>query len=320
MTRYVARRLLQAIPTVFGILVLTFALTRLSPADPIAIMFANHPEVSQEARAVVRQAYGLDDPIPIQFVKWAGRVATLDLGTSFVYHRPVLDLILERLPNSLQLSLAGLVVAVVIGVPLGLVAALYRGRLPDHAIRILSVVLNSVPEFFLGLVLILVLAIQLHWIPAGSMNVVGEYCTFCWDRLWHLLAPVTLAAAGGIAALPRFVRTEVLEVLGQDYVRTARGKGLRERSIMLRHVLRNALIPVVTIFGGILAILVSGSVIIEVVFNWPGLGRLIFDAANSKDYPIVQAGVLMASVLLVLSYILRDLAYAWVDPRIAFDR
>ncbi|MDP9246213.1 MAG: ABC transporter permease [Chloroflexota bacterium] len=320
MTRFVVRRLLQAIPTVFGILVLTFALTRLSPTDPISIMFAARPEVTPEARAVIRQAYGLDDPIPVQFVKWTGQMVTLDLGTSIFYHRPVLELILERLPNTLQLSLAGLAVSVVIGMPLGVVAAFYRGRLPDHAIRILSVLLNSVPDFFLGLLLILFLAIQLRWIPPGSMNAVGEYCTFCWDRGWHLLGPVTLAAAGGIAALPRFVRTEVLEVLGQDYVRTARGKGLRERSIVVRHVLRNALIPVITIFGGVLAILVSGSVIIEVVFNWPGLGRLIFDAANSKDYPIVQAGVLLASVLLVISYILRDLAYAWVDPRITFGR
>lgn len=316
MTRFVVRRLLQAIPTVFGILVLTFALTRLSPSDPIQIMFANHPEVSPEARAVIRAGYGLDDPIPVQFAKWSAQVVTLDFGTSFIYHRPVLDLILERLPNTLQLSGAGLVLAILVGLPLGAVAALNRGRLPDHVIRIISVLLNAFPEFFLGLVIILFLAIRLRWIPPGSMNTVGEYCTFCWDRAWHLMGPVTLAAAGGIAALPRFVRTEMLEVLGQDYVRTARGKGLRERAVVVRHVLRNALIPVVTVFGGVLAILVSGSVIIEVVFNWPGLGRLIFDAANSKDYPMVQAGVLIASVLLVVSYILRDLAYAWVDPRI----
>lgn len=320
MGRFIVRRLLQAIPTVFGILVITFLLTRLSPSDPIALMYANQPEVSPEQLASIREAYGLNDPLPIQFARWVGRVLTLDFGTSFFYHRPVIELLAERVPNSLQLSLAGLLVSVVVGLPLGVIAALNRGRFPDHVIRVLSVGLNAVPDFVLGLLIILFLAINLRWLPAGSMNVVGEQCTFCWDRLWHLAGPVLLAANGGIAALPRFMRAEMLEILSQDYMRTARSKGLAEKVVIARHAFRNALIPIVTIFGGVLTVLVSGSVIIEVVFNWPGLGRLIFDAANAKDYPIVQAAVLLASLLLVISYILRDLAYAWVDPRITLGR
>ena len=320
MGRFIVRRLLQAIPTVFGILVITFLLTRLSPSDPIALMYANQPEVSPEQLASIREAYGLNDPLPVQFARWVGRVLTLDFGTSFFYHRPVIELLAERVPNSLQLSLAGLLVSIVVGLPLGVIAALNRGRFPDHAIRVLSVGLNAVPDFVLGLLIILFLAINLRWLPAGSMNVVGEQCTFCWDRLWHLAGPVLLAANGGIAALPRFMRAEMLEILSQDYMRTARSKGLAEKVVIARHAFRNALIPIVTIFGGVLTILVSGSVIIEVVFNWPGLGRLIFDAANAKDYPIVQAAVLLASLLLVISYILRDLAYAWVDPRITLGR
>jgi peptide/nickel transport system permease protein len=320
MGRFVARRLLQAIPTVLGILALTFILTRLSPSDPIALMYANQPEVSAEQLESLRRAHGLNDPLPIQFARWTLRVVTLDFGTSFFYHRPVVDLLLERIPNSLQLSLGGLVVAVVIGLPLGVFAALNRGRFPDHVIRIVSVALNAIPDFFLGLLMVLFLAINLRWLPAGSMNVVGEQCTFCWDRAWHLVGPVLLAATAGIAALPRFMRAEMIEILGQDYIRTARGKGLREQAVMARHAFRNALIPIITIFGSVLTLLVSGSVIIEVVFNWPGVGRLLFDAANAKDYPIVQAAVLVGSLLLVLSYILRDLAYAWVDPRIKLGR
>lgn len=316
MGRFIARRLLQAIPTVLGIMVITFVLTRLSPADPITLMFAGQPEVTEEQRQQVREEFGLNDPAPVQFLRWSTQVLTLDFGESFYYRRPVIDLIAERIPNSLQLSLAGLIVSLLVGVPLGVVAALNRGRPPDHAIRVVSVVLNAMPDFFLGLLIIVFLAIQLRLLPAGGMNEVGERCTFCWDRAWHLIGPVLLAANAGIAALPRFIRTEMLEILGQDYIRTARSKGLREKVVIGGHAFRNALIPIVTVFGGVLTIVVSGSVIIEVVFNWPGIGRLVFDAANSKDYPIVQAAVLMSSVLLVISYILRDIAYAWVDPRI----
>lgn len=316
MGRFIARRLLQAIPTIFGIMLITFLLTRLSPSDPITLMFAGVPEVTEEQRQAIRESYGLNDPLPLQFVRWSAQVLTLDFGTSFYYHRPVIELIAERIPNSLQLSLAGLLVSLLVGVPLGVIAALYRGRPADHGIRVVSVVLNAMPDFFLGLLIIVFLAIQLRILPAGGMNEVGERCTFCWDRAWHLVGPVLLAANAGIAALPRFIRTEMLEILGQDYIRTARGKGLRERIVIGGHAFRNALIPIVTVFGGVLTIVVSGSVIIEVVFNWPGIGRLVFDAANSKDYPIVQAAVLMSSVLLVISYILRDIAYAWVDPRV----
>lgn len=316
MGKFIVKRLLQAIPTVVGIMVITFLLTRLSPSDPITLMLAGVPEVTEEQRAVIRAAYGLNDPLPLQFLRWAGDVLTLDFGTSFFYRRNVMELILERVPNTLQLSLMGLSAAVIVGLPLGMIAALYRGRPADHAVRIVTVVFNAVPDFFLGLLVILFLAINLRILPGGGMNVVGEQCSFCLDRLWHLIGPVFLSANAGLAALPRFMRTEMLEVLGQDYIRTARSKGLREKVVVARHALRNALIPIVSVFGGVLATLLSGSVVIEVVFNWPGIGRLAFDAAVGKDYPIVQATVLLSSVLLVLSYILRDIAYALVDPRI----
>lgn len=315
MGRFVLRRLLQAVPTLLGIMVLTFALTRLAPADPLDFIVGGvTTDVSPERIAALRAEYGLDRPLPLQFLDWAWRAARLDLGNSFFYHRPVAQLILERLPNTLRLSLAALAVSLAIGVPLGIVAALNRGRAVDHAIRILSVVGHAIPAFWFGLLFILVLAVQLRWFPIGSMYTLGH--TDVPDQLWHMVGPVLTLALTGIANYPRYLRTEILEILGQDYVRTARSKGLRERVVVIGHVLRNALIPIVTLLGGVLTIVVAGSVVIEQVFTWPGLGRLFFEAANQKDYPLWQASVLTFSVLLVMSYILRDIAYAWVDPRI----
>jgi len=316
MGRFIARRLVQAIPSLFGIMLLTFLLTRLSPSDPVQLMVAGNFDITVEDKAALRHSLGLDEPLPLQFLRWIGSAATLDLGNSFYYHRPVTQLIWERIPNTMQYTIPSLILAVLIGAPLGFVAARLRGRFPDHVIRLMSVVLHSLPEFFVGLLVVLILGVQLRWLPVGSMNTVGESCTFCLDRFVHLLGPVIVGALGGIAFYPRLMRTEVLEILGQDYVRTARSKGLRERVILTGHVLRNALIPVVTIFGGLLGIVLSSSLVIEQVFNWPGLGRLLFEGAVNKDYPMVQAVTIIGGVLLLLSYILRDIAYAWVDPRI----
>lgn len=316
MGTFVVRRLLQAIPTLFGIMLLSFLLMRLSPSDPITLMTGLNPDITAEDRAALRAAYGLDRPLPVQFAEFMWDAVRFDFGASLQYRRPVMDMLLERIPNSLQLAVAGTVVALGIGIPLGIFAALYRGRLPDHGVRVLSVLGSAIPDFFLGLLIVLFLGVQLRILPIGSMNVIGESCGLCWDRAWHMIGPVLLYANGGIAVYPRFLRTEMLEILAQDYVRTARAKGLRERLVIGIHAFRNALIPIVTLFGGILTILLSGSVIIEQIFTWPGLGRLVFEAANAKDYPVVQATVVIGGELLLLSYILRDLAYAWVDPRI----
>ena len=316
MGRFIARRLVQAIPTLFGVLLLTFLLSRLSPSDPVKLMLYGNTEVTQEDRAQLYHALGLDKPLPVQFAEWLWQLAHLDFGNSIYYHRPALDLILERVPNSLQLSLLAFVFIVGVGIPLGVIAALRRGRIEDHGIRVFSVVGHAVPEFWLGLIFVLTFAVQNRWFPIGSMNVVGTDCTLCWDRAWHLVGPVLVLSIAGIANLPRILRTEVLEVISQDYVRTARSKGLNEQAVVAVHVLRNALIPVVTSFGTILLVFISGSLIIERVFNWPGLGRLTFEAAVSKDYPVVQAGVVISSLLLIVSYLIRDIAYAWVDPRI----
>jgi peptide/nickel transport system permease protein len=318
--RYVLRRLIQAIPTLFGIMLISFILLRVSPADPLKLMLAGNYDVNDEQRAALYHAYGLDRPLPVQFAEFTWQAVRLDFGQSFYFHRSASEMIFERMPNSIQPVLLGLLIALSIGIPLGFIAALNRGRAPDHGIRVLSVVLHSTPTFFLGLVFVLFLGVQFKLLPVGSMNTVGINCTLCVDRLLHLIGPVLLYASAGIAFWPRLIRTEVLEVLSQDFVRTARAKGLRERIVMSGHVLRNAMLPVVTSFGGILTIIFAGSVIIEVVFNWPGLGRFFFDALVAKDYPIIQAGIVMSSGLLLISYVLRDITYAFVDPRIKVGR
>jgi len=315
MGRFIIRRLIQAVPTLLGILVITFALTRLSPADPVTLIVGDTFGITQADRDRLAEAYGLNDPIPVQFVRYLGKVAVLDFGESFYYHRPVIGLIAERIPNSLQLSVAALVVGLLVGVPLGIVSALVRGRPLDHGIRLLSVVGHAVPTFWFGLLFVLTLGVQLRWFPIGSMNALGKEGDIG-DRLWHMVGPVLTLSLGAISNYPRILRTEVLEVLGQDYIRTARSKGLRERVVVMVHVLRNALIPVVTSLGGILTILVGGSVIVEQIYNWPGIGRLLFEGLINKDFPMIQASVIISSALLVLSYILRDILYALADPRI----
>ena len=315
MSRFILRRIVQAIPTLFGILLLTFLLTRLSPADPVKLMLAGQFDVTSEERAELYHNLGLDDPLPVQFARYVGNVLRLDFGNSFYYHRPVVELIVERIPNSLQLSVLSLILALVIGVPLGVISAYRRGRPLDHVIRIFSVAGHAIPSFWFGLLFVTILGVQLRWFPIGSMNAVGKDSDVL-DRIWHLFGPVLALSLGLIALYPRYLRTQVLEIVNQDYVRTAHAKGLRQRAVTWGHVVRNTLIPIVTLFGGLLTIVLSGSVVIERVFNWPGIGRLLFEALVSKDYPMIQANVVIGSILLLVSFILRDIAYAFVDPRV----
>ena len=315
MLRFIIRRLLLTIPTIFGILLLTFLLQHFSPGDPVNLMLAGQFDVTPEERASLAQSLGLNDPVPVQFARYAANALTLNFGNSFYYHRPAVQMIAERIPNSLQLSVLALLVAVAIGVPLGVIAAYNRGKVSDHLIRIFSTAGHAIPTFWFGLLFVTVLGVDLRWFPIGSMNAIGKEGDFV-DRLWHLAGPVLTAALAGIALYPRYLRTEVLEIIRQDYVRTAEAKGLHQRSIRWIHVLRNSLIPMVTLLGGILTIVLAGSLIIEQVFNWPGIGRLFFEAITNKDFPVIQADVLAGSLLLLLAYILRDIAYAWVDPRI----
>jgi peptide/nickel transport system permease protein len=241
---------------------------------------------------------------------------TGDFGESFLYHRPVLEMIGSALPNTLILGLISLIVTILVGVPLGVIAANKRGSLIDQAVRTLGAAGHAIPDFWFGLLFILILSVQLRVFPVGGMLTIGKSNLDLADRAAHLVGPVITLSLAGIAKLSRYARTETLEVLGLDYVRTARAKGLQERVVLYTHTLRNALLPLVTALGNSIAVLLSGAVVVEHVFAWPGMGRMAYDAARSKDYPIVMGVVVIASTMLLLAYIVRDVGYGLVDPRI----
>jgi len=313
---FILRRFLLAIPTLIGISIITFVIVRLAPGDPIRL-FTFGSRASNEDIEALRHFYGLDQPLPIQYLDWMWKLLHLDFGQSFIYHEGAAALFMQYVPNTLQLAVVALALQLLIGVPLGVIAALKRGTWVDGFIRVTGVSGHAVPAFWLGLVLILFFAVQLRWLPSQGILTVGKDPWDVLDRVKHMLLPAIVLSLTGIANYSRLLRTETLEVLSQDFVRTAHAKGLHERTVMFVHALRNALIPVVTALGGILAGLIGGALVIEQVFSWPGIGRFTFAAAIAKDYPVIQAGVMISAVLLVISYILRDIAYAVVDPRIA---
>jgi peptide/nickel transport system permease protein len=314
---FILKRLLYAIPTLIGVSIITFAIVRLAPGDPIRLYTFGARDITAEDIENLRHVYGLDKPMPLQYLDWITKLVHFDFGQSFIYHQDAAALFVQYIPNTLQLAVVALALELLIGVPLGVIAALRRGKLVDNVIRVFSVAGHAVPAFWLGLVLIIVFAVQFRLLPTGGMLTVGKDQWDILDRAKHMLLPAIVAALTGIANYSRFLRTETLEVLGQDFVRTAHAKGLRERTVLFVHALRNALIPVVTALGGVLAALIGGALVIETVFSWPGIGRFTFQAAIAKDYPVIQAGVMISALLLIVSNILRDIFYAVVDPRIA---
>ncbi|MCI0476069.1 MAG: ABC transporter permease [Anaerolineales bacterium] len=314
MSHYIIRRLFQAIPTLLGITIISFALIHLAPGDPLARF--EDPNVSKVTIEQLRANLGLDQPLPVQYAIWLGRLFQLDLGRSFVTKDRVLNMILERVPATLELSLAALSLGLLIGVPAGVFAAVKRGSLPDNLIRVLAVVGNAVPHFWLGLVCIIIFSVNLHWLPSGGIRSVRAEEAGLFDHLRHLLLPALITSTGWIAVFSRYMRTEMLEVIRQDYIRTAYAKGLKPRVVFFVHALRNALIPLITVLGGSLPALLSGAAISEYVFSWPGMGRMAVDAVFARDYPVTMGLLLVSSVLIVAGNLLSDIAYGWVDPRI----
>ncbi|HUG55626.1 MAG TPA: ABC transporter permease [Candidatus Limnocylindrales bacterium] len=316
MTKYVLRRLLQAIPTLFGIATLTFLLSRLSPGDPIRLLTFGAADITSADVEALRRQFGFDRPMYEQYLIFLGNALKLEFGNSILYHRDAATMILERIPNTLQLTVTALFLQLVIGIPLGITAALNRGKLPDQVVRVFGTVGHAVPDFWFGLVLIIVFAVQLRLLPSQGMLTIGHDQWDLWDRFKHLLMPAFALSLSGIAVFSRLMRTETLNVIAQDYIRTANAKGLREHTVTYVHALRNALLPIIAALGGILAALVGGALVIEQIFTWPGLGQFTFQAAVAKDYPVIMAGVMISSVLLVLSFVIRDIVFAIVDPRI----
>jgi peptide/nickel transport system permease protein len=316
--RYIARRLAQAVPTLLGITVLAYTIMRLAPGDPL-LVFEDSRGVTAEQLAALRVAYGFDRPLPIQYLDWLSRAARLDFGRSFNTHLPARDLIFERMPATLELTLSALAVGLGIGVPAGVWAAVWRGRWPDQLVRVVAVMGDAVPHFWLGLIALAILAVQLRWLPTGGILSLGADPLDIGDRLRHLVLPALVLGTGSLAIFARYMRTEMLDVLGQDYVRTARAKGLPEQLVLYGHALRNAMIPAVTVLGGLLPTLLAGAATTEYVFSWPGMGRLAVDAAVSRDYPVVMGLVLITAVLILVGNLVSDILYGIIDPRIRLE-
>ena len=323
MTRFLARRLLQTIPVLFVITILQFTLFMSAPGGPLKAYLLD-PNISREDISRLEHEYGLDRPVPFQYLSWLGNILTGNFGNSYFTHRPVLEAIGERLWATVELGLAATLISYVVGIPLGIYAGLHRGGPIDHTIRLLTSILNTVPHWWLGLLCIIAianfkLAYGVQILPIAGMRTLGREGIDIWDSLWHLILPALMLGTGGWVTFARYVRSETLEVLGQDYVRTAHSKGLAPRIVTFRHVLRNSLIPVVTISASLFVGLVSGAAITESVFSWPGMGRLLLEATLKKDYPISLGVLFILTILAVVGRLLSDIAYGWVDPRIRYD-
>jgi len=323
MTRFLIRRIVQTIPLLIGISILAFLIIRLAPGDPTVVYIdPNKPPPSAEDLALLRAELGFDDPVPVQYVRWLGNALQGDLGFSLSARRPVTDEIGERLPNTALLGFTSLALTVILAIPVGILSAVYRYTLFDYAITVASFIGLSVPGFVVALFLIQVFAVELGWLPSTGMHDVRESYEG-WravrDVGEHLVLPTIALSAASIARWARYQRSSLLDVLTQDYIRTARAKGARERRVLRVHALRNALLPMITIGGLSIPQLVSGAFIIEFVFGWPGMGRLAVNAALRRDYPVIMGVTMISAVFIVLGNFLADLAYHWADPRIRYE-
>jgi peptide/nickel transport system permease protein len=308
---FLIRRILQSIVTLFIISIVTFALINAAPGGPGILL---DPNLSPEDRERMAQSLGLGDPLPIQYFKWGGNLLQGDLGQSIMQRSPVLDVIGDRLPATVELAGIGLLLAIVVGIPLGLLAAMRANSFWDRLIQVIATLGVSIPGFWFAILLIIVFAVQLNWLPSAGRQTVGVSSLA--DRASHLVLPALVIALYSLAQLTYYTRSSMLEVLRADYIRTARTKGLREPVIMYRHALKNGLIPVVTMVGLMLPRLIGGAVITETVFGWPGIGRLAADAAFQRDYPLIMGITMIVSVVVIVSNLLTDIAYSLIDPRI----
>ena len=314
MGNYLIRRLLGVIPLLLGITVLVFLLVNAVPGNPVGEYILN-PGTRPEDVERIKRSLGLDQPLYKRYFTWLGNVVQGDLGRSMKTFTPVRDDILARLPNTLKLTVAAFVLALLFSIPVGVYSAVRRNSWFDNIATVVSVAGVSIPRFWFGLILILVFAVRLGWLPSGGVAAIRGDSGFI-DQLKHLLMPAVTLAIAEMAGWTRYIRGQMLEVIRQDYIRTAAAKGLRERVVIFRHALRNALLPLVTLFGLAIPEFFSGALIIETIFSWPGIGRLTFDAANSRDYTTIMGTVLFSSILVILGNLLADISYGLLDPRV----
>jgi peptide/nickel transport system permease protein len=316
--RYIARRLFIAIPTIIVISFVVYAILALAPTDPLS-QFGADPRVPPEVRATIRTSLGLDDPWPIRYVKWVSALARGDVGISFMSHSSVMDLIGQRLPNTLAVVGVAYLIGVILAIPIGMISAVKRYSLFDHVATTFAFVGFSVPTFFTGILLIIVFSINMRWFPFiyDSTLKIHDLSTFL-DQVKQSIMPITVLALFDTATIARYTRAEMLEHLPLDYVRTARSKGLREQVVVLRHVLRNSLIPVVTLVALGVPAVFGGAIVTEQIFRVPGIGELLVRSIGDGDTPVVAAILLIFAVLVVLFNLLADVLYAVLDPRIKY--
>jgi len=342
LARYIVRRGIQSFFLVWFATIIGFTIYQLAPGGPIQFLDDDPKSTTADFNRLER-LYGLDRKVPVQYLTWlagedwlpatpywrSGRclaetsrcglgIIRLDFGRSFFFKgQPVIDVIAERIPATFILGFASLIISVIGGIPLGVYAALNRGKLPDHIVRVSTVLVNTVPHWWLGLLLLIVLGGYLGIVPLSGMETIGDGSLL--DRLHHLALPAIVGAIGGWIGFSRILRFEMLEGLNQDYVRTAYAKGLTKRAVVFRHVLRNAIMPFVTGLSGIFLLILSGSVLFETVFSWPGMGRLFITAINARDFPVMMAIFVIGSFLGVLGLLMVDILYSFVDPRVKYD-
>jgi len=320
MMTYVVRRLVGTLPVLFLITLISFGIMHLAPGKPTDAAMSFNPKVSLEARQRMEALYGLDQPLMVQYRRWLGRMARWEFGRSFLDDRPVGEKIAERLPVTLTINLASLALILCIAIPLGVVAAVRPGGVFDRLTTVLVFIGYSMPSFWLALLCLVGFGVVLRWLPVSGLHSL-DYESFGLlrrglDAAWHLLLPVLIAAFTGLAGLSRYMRSSMVEVLRQDYIRTARAKGLSERRVLFHHGLRNGLLPIITLLGLSLPDLIGGAVIAETIFSIPGMGRLFYDAVMARDYPVVMALVTIGALLTLVGNLLADVAYAYADPRI----
>lgn len=358
MIKYTIRRLVQAIPIFFGITILSYALMALAPGGPTSFL-AGNPRISPQQRQALADRMGVNDPWPVQYLRWllgddwmrvdtdgdglanhailipldadgdgrpeaAGQrkgILRGDFGNSFFQARPVIDMIGEKVPATLELGFAALVVSLIVGVPVGILAAVKRGGTFDNVTRVMAVMFSAIPVFWLGLILLMFFSFRLGWLPSGGQCglVLSGTCPPIYERLQYLLLPTLVLSTGGVAVYSRYIRASMLDVMHQDYMRTAQAKGLPTNTVWFKHGARNALIPLATFLGPAITGLLSGAVITESIFSWPGLGRLGVSSVVQQDYPVVMAVVILAAFATIIGFLISDILYAVIDPRIRFD-
>ena len=316
MGRFVVQRLALAVVLVFLVATVVFALIHLMPGDPVLVILGSERTPDPAVVEAVRAKLGLDQPLPAQYTRWLGNMARLDFGNSLVDDRPVWTTLAERLPRTLELVLLAITLATLIGIPMGVVAALRRNQAQDTLLSMLAAVGISAPVYVIGSLLVLLFGVTLRWLPVAGYVAFGVSPV---QHIQRLILPVIALSLGPTAIITRLTRSSLLDVLGQDYIRTARAKGLRHQIVIYRHAVRAALIPVVTAIGLQMGTLIGGSVLVEYIFNWPGLSTLLVTAIGRRDYPTVQGVILVSSTLFILINMLVELMYGYLDPRIRYS-